>query len=111
MLFYDISPKVIDIQRREFSFLLDSPAKIETVVSDGWLSHEAELKRGGPRGYDVLASTRSPATRCRCTGSRARRCRCTCSTWRPSWSRATRSCYSTRASSKRRSALPSASTC
>jgi len=54
MVFYEISPKVVDIQRREFSFLRDSLAKMDVVVGDGRLSLEAELKRNGPRGYDVL---------------------------------------------------------
>ena len=54
MTFYEISPKVIDIERREFTFLRDSPARIEVVVGDGRLSLEKELKRGGPHGYDVL---------------------------------------------------------
>jgi SAM-dependent methyltransferase len=54
MTFYEISPKVIEIERREFSFLRDSPAKIEVIVGDGRLSLERELKRPGPRGYDVL---------------------------------------------------------
>jgi spermidine synthase len=54
MTFYEISPKVIEIERREFTFLRDSKAGIEVVVGDGRLSLERELKRGGPRGYDVL---------------------------------------------------------
>ena len=54
MVFYEISPKVIEIERREFTFLRDSPAAIEVVVGDGRLSLERELKRAGPRGYDVL---------------------------------------------------------
>jgi SAM-dependent methyltransferase len=54
MVFYEISPKVIDIERREFSFLRDSPAKIDVILGDGRLSLEKELKQGGPRGYDVL---------------------------------------------------------
>jgi SAM-dependent methyltransferase/MFS family permease len=54
MTFYEISPKVIDIERREFTFLRDSPAKIDVVVGDGRLSLEQELKLSGPRGYDVL---------------------------------------------------------
>ncbi len=54
MVFYEISPKVIEIERREFTFLRDSPAKIEVIVGDGRLSLESELKRHGPRGFDVL---------------------------------------------------------
>jgi len=54
MTFYEISPKVIEVERREFTFLRDSPAKIDVVLGDGRLSLEQELKRSGPRGYDVL---------------------------------------------------------
>jgi len=54
MVFYEISPKVIEIERREFTFLRDSPAANEVVVGDGRLSLENELKRSGPRRYDVL---------------------------------------------------------
>jgi spermidine synthase len=45
---------VIEIERREFTFLRDSPAKMEVVVGDGRLSLEKELKSPGLRGYDVL---------------------------------------------------------
>jgi spermidine synthase len=54
MVFYEISPKVVDIERREFSFLRDSQAHIDVVLGDGRLSLEKELKQAGPRGYDVL---------------------------------------------------------
>ncbi len=51
VLFYEISPKVVEIEKREFSFLRDSPAKVHPVVmGDGRLS----LEREAPRGYDVL---------------------------------------------------------
>ena len=54
MTFYEISPKVIEIERREFTFLRDSEAAIEVVVGDGRLSLEQELQARGPRGFDVL---------------------------------------------------------
>jgi SAM-dependent methyltransferase len=54
LTFYEISPTVIEIEQREFTFLRDSPAKIEVILGDGRLSLEKELKAGGPRGYDVL---------------------------------------------------------
>jgi SAM-dependent methyltransferase len=51
VVFYEISPKVVDIEKREFSFLRDSPAKVHPVVmGDGRLS----LEREAPRSYDVL---------------------------------------------------------
>jgi hypothetical protein len=52
--FYEISPKVIEIERREFTFLRDTPAKTEVILGDGRLSLERELKQRGPRRYDVL---------------------------------------------------------
>jgi spermidine synthase len=51
VVFYEISPKVVEIEKREFSFLRDTPAKVHPVVmGDGRLS----LEREAPRRYDVL---------------------------------------------------------
>jgi hypothetical protein len=50
LAFYEISPRVVDIARREFTFLADTAAKTEIVMGDGRLS----LEREAPRGYDVL---------------------------------------------------------
>jgi hypothetical protein len=50
LTFYEISPRVVDIARREFTFLADTAARTEIVMGDGRLSLEAEA----PRGYDVL---------------------------------------------------------
>jgi hypothetical protein len=50
LTFYEISPRVVDVARREFTFLSDTPAKTELVMGDGRLS----LEREAPRGYDVL---------------------------------------------------------
>jgi hypothetical protein len=50
LTFYEISPRVVDIARREFTFLSDTPAKTDLVMGDGRLSLEREV----PRGYDVL---------------------------------------------------------
>jgi MFS family permease len=50
LTFYEISPRVVDIAKREFTFLSDTPAKTELVMGDGRLS----LEREAPRGYDVL---------------------------------------------------------
>jgi len=50
LTFYEISPRVVDIARREFTFLSDTPARTELVMGDGRLS----LEREAPRGYDVL---------------------------------------------------------
>ncbi len=54
MTFYEISPKVIEIERREFSFLRDSKAANEVILGDGRLSLEKELKSAGSRGFEVL---------------------------------------------------------
>lgn len=50
LVFYEISPRVVDIARREFTFLADTAARTEIVLGDGRLS----LEREPPRGYDVL---------------------------------------------------------
>jgi len=50
LTFYEISPRVVDIARREFTFLSDTPAQTRLVMGDGRLS----LEREPPRGYDVL---------------------------------------------------------
>ena len=50
MVFYEISPRVIDIAKTEFTFLRDTAAKTAVVLGDGRLS----LERESPRGYDVL---------------------------------------------------------
>ena len=55
VVFYEISPKVVEIEKRDFTFLRDTPAKVAPVVmGDGRLSLERELREGTPRGYDVL---------------------------------------------------------
>jgi SAM-dependent methyltransferase len=50
LVFYEISPRVVDIAKREFTFLADTAARTEVVLGDGRLS----LEREPPRGYDVL---------------------------------------------------------
>ena len=49
--FYEINPQVIDLANREFTYLEDSRAHIETVTGDGRLS----LEREAPQNFDVLA--------------------------------------------------------
>jgi spermidine synthase len=49
--FYEIDPHVLEIARRDFTFLGDSPAKIEVALGDARLS----LEREAPQGFDVLA--------------------------------------------------------
>jgi hypothetical protein len=50
LVFYEISPRVVDIAKREFTYLQDTAARTELVMGDGRLS----LEREAPRGYDVL---------------------------------------------------------
>jgi hypothetical protein len=49
-VFYEISPRVVDVARAEFTFLRDTPAQTSIVLGDGRLS----LEREPPRRYDVL---------------------------------------------------------
>jgi hypothetical protein len=49
-VFYEISPRVVDVASAEFTFLRDTPAKTSVVLGDGRLS----LEREDPRKYDVL---------------------------------------------------------
>ena len=49
--FYDINPQVIEIAKRDFSFLTGSKAKVETVLGDARLT----LEREPAQNYDVLA--------------------------------------------------------
>jgi SAM-dependent methyltransferase len=49
--FYEINPQVVELARREFTFLTDTPAKIEVVLGDGRLS----LEREASQQFDVLA--------------------------------------------------------
>ncbi len=48
--FYEINPQVVDVARREFTYLNDSKAKIETVLGDARLAMEREPSQQ----YDVL---------------------------------------------------------
>ncbi len=49
--FYEINPLVVQLANQEFTFLRDSPARIETVLGDARLSLEHE----SPQAFDVLA--------------------------------------------------------
>jgi SAM-dependent methyltransferase len=49
--FYEINPQVVDVAHREFTFMQDTPAKIEVVLGDGRLS----LEREPGQQFDVLA--------------------------------------------------------
>jgi len=49
--FYDINPAVVNIARRDFTYLSKSDARIETPLGDARLT----LERGPPANLDVLA--------------------------------------------------------
>lgn len=49
--FYELNPQVLEVARRDFHFLNDSPAKIEVVLGDARLALEAEA----PQQFDLLA--------------------------------------------------------
>ncbi|MGE0874505.1 MAG: spermidine synthase [Burkholderiales bacterium] len=49
--FYDINPDVVEIARRDFTYLSDSEAEIEIVLGDARLN----LEREPPQQFDVLA--------------------------------------------------------
>ena len=49
--FYDINRLVLEVARREFTFLMDCPAKLDVVIGDARLSLESEPNQN----FDVLA--------------------------------------------------------
>ena len=48
---YEINPMVPEIARNQFTYLADSPAKIDIVLGDGRLA----IEREAPQAYDLLA--------------------------------------------------------
>ena len=53
--FYEINPEVVRLCNRWFTYLKDTPAKVDIVMGDARISMERELARGEPQRYDVLA--------------------------------------------------------
>jgi SAM-dependent methyltransferase len=49
--FYEINPKVVEVARKQFSYLADTEARVEVVLGDARL----KLEREPPQGFDVLA--------------------------------------------------------
>ncbi|MBI4904317.1 MAG: fused MFS/spermidine synthase [Acidobacteria bacterium] len=47
---YEINPMVIDVAKRDFSFIQDCPAKLDLILGDARLS----LEREPPQNYDIL---------------------------------------------------------
>ena len=56
--FYEINPQVIRLAASPgapFTYVRDTAARVEVVMGDARLALEAELVRGGPQRFDVLA--------------------------------------------------------
>ena len=49
--FYDIDPEVVHVAKRFFTYVTDSPSKVEIVLGDARLNMERE----SPQAYDLLA--------------------------------------------------------
>lgn len=47
---YEINPLVLDVAKKEFTFIKDSPAKLDIIMGDARLS----LEREAPQNFDVL---------------------------------------------------------
>ncbi len=55
MRFYEINPQVVDLAYEYFTFLKDSPAKVDVVTGDGRLALEREVADAATfRPYDVI---------------------------------------------------------
>jgi len=52
--FYELNPAVERLARKYFTYLSDSPAKVEVVLGDGRISLDRERRRGVTHGFDVL---------------------------------------------------------
>src|SRR5664279_5684789 len=50
---YEINPLVVEIARRDFTYLKDTPAKVEVALGDGRLTLDAEPSDPG-RLFDIL---------------------------------------------------------
>jgi spermidine synthase len=53
--FYEINPEVVRLARQYFTFLQDSPARLEIVQGDARISLEREKQQGEAQQFDVLA--------------------------------------------------------
>ncbi|MFQ5560815.1 MAG: fused MFS/spermidine synthase, partial [Nitrospinota bacterium] len=52
--FYEINPDVIDFSTKYFTFIKDSPAKIDIIEGDARVQMEAELKAEAEQKFDIL---------------------------------------------------------
>ena len=51
---YEINPQVLDIARTQFTYLSDTPARVEVALGDGRLVLESELASGTGQQFDIL---------------------------------------------------------
>jgi hypothetical protein len=52
--FYELNPQVVEVARRYFTYLDDSPADVSIVEGDARLSLARELRESGSRRFDLL---------------------------------------------------------
>lgn len=52
---YEINPQVLEIAKKDFTYLSQSNAKVDVVMGDARLSLESELKEGKVQQFDLLA--------------------------------------------------------
>lgn len=52
---YELNPAVVDVARRDFTYLSDSRAALTLVLGDARLSMERELAQGSAMRFDVIA--------------------------------------------------------
>jgi len=52
---YELNPAVVEIARRDFTYLSDSKARIDVALGDARLSMERELADGSAMPFDVIA--------------------------------------------------------
>jgi len=53
--FYEINPAVVRLSDHWFTYIKDTPAKVDVVLGDARVSMERELLAGQPQQFDVLA--------------------------------------------------------
>jgi hypothetical protein len=52
--FYELDPQVLAVAQRDFTYLADSAATIETALGDARLNLEREAANGSRQGFDIL---------------------------------------------------------
>jgi hypothetical protein len=52
--FYELNPQDVEIAKKQFTYLSDTPAKVEVITGDGRLSLEKQLQNGQKQNYNIL---------------------------------------------------------